>query len=221
MTRPLTCLGLLWPYMCRYLYLQVQRTPRPPSMCPLPLGACWKCRRLCSAFEGPAWACASAGMAPAEGKLAWPAAQLHGPAPGATPHVHHTAGTRRHAGLGAVRVAAAPAPADAGCGVRVWLVAAVEYQHVQGPAGPMCMHAYVHVVTCEDGHAHAASSSHRLSCMHTHTRAYAALFSSPQCDDAHYARREEVEEQPGQLARPPLPAQLSGTSTSMIRTRQV
>ena len=37
---------------------------------------------------------------------------------------------------------------------------------------------YVYAYACEDGHAHAASSSHRLSCMHTHTRAYVALCSN-------------------------------------------
>ena len=37
--------------------------------------------------------------------------------------------------------------------------------------------------------------------MHMHMRAYVALGSSPQDDDEHHARREEVEGQPGPLAR--------------------
>ena len=90
--------------------------------CPLPLGTCWKCRRVRRFGLGQRWQRAS-----------WPAAQprMHGPRPaaGATPHCRHAPG------------AVAAALADTGCGVRVWLVPAAEYQ--QGPAGHMCMHMHV------------------------------------------------------------------------------
>ena len=90
--------------------------------CPLPLGTCWKCRRVRRFGLGQRWQRAS-----------WPAAKprMHGPRPaaGATPHCRHAPG------------AVAAALADTGCGVRVWLVAAAEYQ--QGPAGHMCMHMHV------------------------------------------------------------------------------
>jgi len=84
--------------------------------CPLPLGTCWKCRRVRRFGLGQRWQRAS-----------WPAAQprMHGPRPaaGATPHCRHAPG------------AVAAALADTECGVRGWLVAAAEYQ--QGPAGHM------------------------------------------------------------------------------------
>ena len=87
--------------------------------CPLPLGACWKCR--CLRRFGLCLRCSWQ-------RASWPAAQfrMHGPRPGATPHFRHAPG------------AVATALADTGHGVRVWLVAAAEYQ--QGPAGHMCMH---------------------------------------------------------------------------------
>ena len=82
------------------------------------------------------------------------------------------------------------------------LAAAAGYQ--QRPAG-------LNYDTCL-WHAHVVSPSHRFSCMHMHTRAYMTLCASQQDDDKHHVRREEVEEQPGQLARSFLPTQLSGTN---------
>ena len=72
-------------------------------------------------------------------------------------------------------------PAEGKCGVRGWLAAAAEYR--RGPAG---LGLQLNYDTCDDGHAHAASSTHMLS----YTTAYVALHSSLQDDDKHDARRE-------------------------------